>query len=56
VKKPLFLAGGLDAGNVLEAVNQVHPYCVDVSSGVETDGYKDHVKMEKFVDLVRSVR
>ncbi len=56
VKKPVFLAGGLDAGNVLEAISQVHPYCVDVSSGVETNGFKDYNKMAEFVNLVRSVR
>ncbi len=56
VKKPYFLAGGLDAGNVSEAILQVHPYCVDVSSGVETDGFKDSKKMAEFVNLVRSVR
>ena len=38
VKRPFFLAGGLDITNIERAVNEIHPYGVDVSSGVETDG------------------
>lgn len=51
--KPYFLAGGLSAQNVNMALSTCQPYCVDVSSGVETDGRKDPVKMEQ---LIRSVR
>ncbi|MGB4660463.1 MAG: phosphoribosylanthranilate isomerase, partial [Mobilitalea sp.] len=40
-KKPFFLAGGINTENVLEAIESMNPYCIDVSSGVETDGYKD---------------
>ena len=50
----VFLAGGLDAQNVTEAVRMIHPFAVDVSSGVETDHIKDAVKMEAFVRAVRS--
>jgi phosphoribosylanthranilate isomerase len=56
LSKPYFLAGGLDSQNVLNAVKTLHPYCVDVSSGVETDGVKDQDKMIEFAKLVRSVR
>lgn len=56
LQKPYFLAGGLNPQNVLNAVKTLHPYCVDVSSGVETDGVKDSGKMKEFVQLVRSVR
>lgn len=52
-EKPFFLAGGLSPGNVKEAVERFHPYAVDVSSGVETDGYKDYEKMKAFMDAVR---
>jgi phosphoribosylanthranilate isomerase len=56
LQKPYFLAGGLGTQNVSNAVETLHPYCVDVSSGVETDGSKDSGKMMQFVEQVRSVR
>lgn len=52
-EKPFFLAGGLSPENVKEAIECFHPYAVDVSSGVETDGYKDYEKMKAFMDAVR---
>lgn len=51
--RPYFLAGGLDPGNVAEAVNRLHPFAVDVSSGIESDGRKDPEKMAAFVAAVR---
>lgn len=48
-----FLAGGLNAKNAPEAVRRVHPYALDVSSGVETDGYKDENKVREFMDALR---
>jgi phosphoribosylanthranilate isomerase len=54
-KKPFFLAGGLKYINVVDAINLVHPYCVDISSGVETNGVKDRQKIIDIVNLVRSV-
>ncbi len=48
-----FLAGGLDADNVSEAIRELSPYAVDVSSGIETDRSKDPAKMEKFVRAVK---
>jgi phosphoribosylanthranilate isomerase len=50
---PYFLAGGLSADNVVDAVRLLTPFCVDVSSGVETEGIKDVEKIEQFVCLVR---
>lgn len=53
--RPYFLAGGLDPENVGIAIRKLHPFGVDVSSGIETDGYKDFAKMKAFVETVRSV-
>jgi phosphoribosylanthranilate isomerase len=49
----IILSGGLRPENVAEALERVHPYGVDVSSGVETAGTKDHVKIREFVRAVR---
>lgn len=53
VGREYFLAGGLHPGNVREAVSLLRPYCVDVSSGIETEGRKDPQKMAEFVRAVR---
>ena len=50
--RPFFLAGGLGPENIMEAIRKVHPYAVDVSSGIETEGSKDPAKMEAFVKAV----
>lgn len=51
---PIVLAGGLNAGNVANAVHAVHPLAVDASGGVESaPGIKDHSKMEAFMSEVR---
>ena len=55
IKRPYFLAGGLDESNIEEAVNVLEPYAVDVSSGIETDGVKHPGKMKRFVEKVRKV-
>lgn len=51
--RPYFLAGGLDPYNVGDAIRWLHPFGVDVSSGIESDGVKDPGLMKKFVDEVR---
>lgn len=56
VKRPFFLAGGLHPDNVTAAIAQVHPFAVDVSSGIETDKFKDENKMRAFVENVRSTQ
>jgi phosphoribosylanthranilate isomerase len=50
---PVILAGGLDPENVLQAIERVRPYAVDVSSGTETAGRKDPFKVRAFVQKVR---
>ncbi len=53
---PIFLAGGLTPENVGEAIQHVHPWGVDVSSGVETNGKKDVKKIQAFVENARTTR
>lgn len=55
IDRPYFLAGGLDTDNVKTAVERLKPYAVDVSSGIETNGLKSKMKMNEFVNAVRSV-
>ena len=52
VNDRIFLAGGINAGNIKNAVS-LNPYCIDVSSGAESDGIKDR---EKIIKVVRSIR
>ena len=53
IKRPYFLAGGLNPDNVSDAVKALKPYAVDVSTGIETDGVKDREKMTAFANAVR---
>ena len=50
---PLMLAGGLTPENVGEAITRVRPWAVDVSTGTETDGRKDHARVRAFIEAVR---
>jgi phosphoribosylanthranilate isomerase len=53
---PLFLAGGIDAGNVEEAIRTMRPYAVDLSSSLESEpGKKDFDKMEQFFETFRTL-
>lgn len=51
--RPYFLAGGLGPGNVRQAIMVLDPFAVDVSSGIETNGAKDYMKMTAFVNAAR---
>ncbi|MBC2582004.1 phosphoribosylanthranilate isomerase [Clostridium sp. DJ247] len=55
INKPLILAGGLNPKNVQQAVKEVKPYAVDVSSGVEVNGIKNFDKMKKFIEEARKI-
>lgn len=55
VKKPYFLAGGVRVENIGNASGMSGLYAVDVSSAVETDGYKDEEKMRTIVQMVRKM-
>lgn len=56
LKKPFFLAGGLDEENVANAIKSVNPYCVDLSSGAEINGFKDENKIKIIIDNVRRTK
>ncbi|MBQ3332743.1 MAG: phosphoribosylanthranilate isomerase [Thermoguttaceae bacterium] len=53
VQRPYFLAGGLTPENAVSALERLRPYALDVSSGIETGGRKDPIKMRAFVNAVR---
>ena len=53
IDRPFFLAGGLGADNLETAVRTIHPYAVDLSSSVETDGVKDPEKIRKLMETIR---
>jgi phosphoribosylanthranilate isomerase len=57
IDRPFFVAGGLTAGNAQRAITAAQsagqPFGIDVSGGVETDGYKDFDKMKEIIETVR---
>ena len=53
LSQPFFIAGGLNEANVEEAIQHFTPYAVDVSSGVESNGQKDHEKIRRFIERVK---
>ena len=53
IGRPYFLAGGLSPENAEDAVKALHPFALDVSSGIETNGVKDKLKMTAFIMAVR---
>jgi phosphoribosylanthranilate isomerase len=55
IKRPYFLAGGLRPSNLADALKKLNPYGVDISSGVETGGWKDPDKMTAAVRVVRDI-
>ena len=55
IDKPYFLAGGLNFENITQAIENTRPFAVDVSSGVETNGFKDPLKIKEFIRRTRNV-
>ena len=52
LKKDFFLAGGIDTSNVGEAIEEFNPYAVDLSSSLETDGFKDENKIKEIMEVI----
>ncbi|HDZ58547.1 MAG TPA: phosphoribosylanthranilate isomerase, partial [Ignavibacteriales bacterium] len=55
VDLPVYLAGGLNPGNIAEAIKSVKPFGVDVCSGVRTNGKLDEEKLAEFVNQIKQV-
>ncbi len=54
VKSPYFLAGGININNINAAMTELNPYCIDVSSGVETNKIKDADKIAAIVNVIKN--
>ena len=52
LKKEFFLAGGLNSQNMSQAIEEFNPYAVDLSSSLETDGYKDEFKIKEVMEAI----
>lgn len=55
IERPFFLAGGIGALNMKQAICEIRPYAVDLSSSVETEKWKDPKKIRQVVDIVRRI-
>ena len=55
-KNSIFLAGGLNKDNLDMAIGEFNPFAVDLSSSVETDGFKDEEKIKEIVEIVKTYR
>lgn len=52
IDKDFFLAGGLNKSNVKDAILKFKPYAIDLSSALETDGYKDELKIKEIMEAI----
>ena len=52
LKKEFFLAGGIDSDNAKQAIEQFNPYAIDLSSSLETDGFKDENKIKEIMEVI----
>ena len=56
IRRPWFLAGGIGEQNLRQAVLQIRPWAVDLSSSLETDGRKDPEKIRRVMELMKKLR
>ena len=52
----IFLAGGLNSENLALAIEEFNPFAVDLSSSVETDGFKDEEKIKEIIEIIENYR
>ena len=55
-KNSIFLAGGLNSENLALAMEEFNPFAVDLSSSVETDGFKDEEKIKEIIEIMENYR
>ena len=55
-KNSIFLAGGLNSENLASAIEEFNPFAVDLSSSVETDGFKDEEKIKEIIEIVENYK
>lgn len=55
-KNSIFLAGGLNSENLTQAIEEFNPFAVDLSSSVETDGFKDEEKIKEIIEVIENYR
>ena len=56
LQKDFFLAGGINSENVIEAIDEFDPYAIDLSSSLETDGFKDEDKIREIMEVINWVK
>ncbi|MDO5859375.1 phosphoribosylanthranilate isomerase [Methanobrevibacter sp.] len=52
LKKEFFLAGGINISNINKAIDEFNPYAIDLSSSLETDGFKDENKIKEIMEVI----
>ena len=55
-RNSIFLAGGLNSENLTSAIEEFNPFAVDLSSSVETDGFKDEEKIKEIIEIMENYR
>ena len=53
LNKEFFLAGGIDISNISKAIEEINPYAIDLSSSLETNGFKDENKIREIMEAIK---